>query len=448
MPLPEDLLDAAQRQADPLADATIAAILEPFPVLHEKLLGAHTLAALAPQWTRLALLNRVIAQWSTNASVAHWRPGPEVPEAMAQAVRSYLDAASVLPAWADRAKLARAEAMFFDQGVLSVLLLFCASLPECYVVPDLADVLHTTGALEQRTDYRIRSTAAMIFPVMMQGGLTDPAGAGLAQVLKVRLIHATVRHLILRGSPEQALAPGASAQPPLMLAGPPAGMHQALFAHGWDTAARGLPSNQEEQAYTLLTFGYVTLRGMRTLGQRLSRADEEAVLHAWNIVGHLIGIRRELMVDTMDEAQALFAQMQRRGRAELNGEDVRPALADALFRTIAREIPWRAAKPFPLLLSRRLIGPQASADLGLDGHVGPWSKLLFALGYGLVLGIDALVRLVKPDFSLARLITRALGVQLIEQLLMDQTRPLKLPETLRGQTLAMLRSWGGSAAQP
>ena len=43
-----------------------------------------------------------------------------------------------------------------DHGALSCILLFCASLPECYVVPDLSSVLHTTGQLEQNTEYRIR----------------------------------------------------------------------------------------------------------------------------------------------------------------------------------------------------------------------------------------------------------------------------------------------------
>ncbi|MBK6557976.1 MAG: hypothetical protein IPG16_12480 [Comamonadaceae bacterium] len=66
--------------------------------------------------------------------------------------------------------------------------------------------------------------------------------------------------------------PGAvAAQPP---AGPSAGGHgalyEALLAHGWDIGARGLPCNQFELAYTLLTFHYVFLRGMRTLGLGLA----------------------------------------------------------------------------------------------------------------------------------------------------------------------------------
>ena len=443
-PVPDDLLARAQYEADPLADDTISAILAPWPALDAAAESDAALPGLEAQWERLRLLNRVIAQWQTNADVAHWQAPPELPATMARAVASYLDAAHRLPEWADPALIAQAERMFFDQGVLSVLLLFCASLPECYIVPDLAEVLHTTGALEQRTDYRIRSTAAMIFPVMMHGGLTDPAGSGVAQVLKVRLIHATVRHLILRGNPAAALLEAAVPVPRLKLAGRVPGMHQALFAHGWNVAARGLPCNQEEQAYTLLTFGFVPLRGMRTLGAPVSAADEHAVLHAWNVVAHLAGIRRELMVDTMAQAHALFVRMQRRGRAERLEPDPRGPLAAALFQTLAREIPLAALRSFPLLLCRRLIGARSSADLQLDGRVAWWSKALFAVALALVRGIDAIGRLFAPRFSLARLISRLLGYRLITGLLMDQTRPLKLPETLRGRAQQMMRAWGGA----
>ena len=121
-------------------------------------------------------------------------------------MQHYLREGQFLPPWADRAKIERAEVLFMDYGALSCTLLFCASLPECYVIPDLSAVLHAAGQLEQHTDYRIRSTAAMIFPVMMKGGLGQPDGSGVAQILKVRLIHATIRNLILRGAPADALA--------------------------------------------------------------------------------------------------------------------------------------------------------------------------------------------------------------------------------------------------
>ena len=58
---------------------------------------------------------------------------------------------------------------------------------------------------EAHTEHRIRQTAAMVFPVMMRGGLMSPGGTGVAQVLKVRLIHATIRHLVLRGTPPDSI---------------------------------------------------------------------------------------------------------------------------------------------------------------------------------------------------------------------------------------------------
>ena len=35
----------------------------------------------------------------------------------------------------------------------------------------------------------------------------------------------------------------------------------------------------------------LTLRGMRTMGLGLPAADEDAFLHAWNVVGHVLGVQ-------------------------------------------------------------------------------------------------------------------------------------------------------------
>ena len=117
----------------------------------------------------------------------------------------------------------------------STTLLFCASLPECYVLPHLSEVLHVAGQLEEHTEYRIRQTAAMVFPVMMKGGLTTAGGGGVAQVLKVRLIHATIRHLILHGAPQEARG----RIEPQPVAGGPANLQQALLTKRLGTIASG-----------------------------------------------------------------------------------------------------------------------------------------------------------------------------------------------------------------
>ena len=421
---------SATLRADPLADDAIAAILAGYD---------------GGQWEAIAIVNRVIGQWQSNAAVSAWSAPEGTPEPIAAALQAYLADGARLPEWADKDQIARAEELFFDMSMLSCSLLFCASLPECYVVPDLAGVLHVAGQLEAHCDYRVRSTAAMIFPVMMHGGLTSSDGAGIAQILKVRLIHATIRHLIVRGNPSGAAADRAAVAP---LDAPCRNMYDTLFNHGWDVAAKGLPCNQEELAYTLLTFHYIFLRGLRQLGLGLPQKDEEAYLHTWNVVGHILGIETELMPRTMAQAEASFTEIQARARLTSYLPDPRPALGAALMKAMQDDIPLRLLKPFPVLLTRYLCGDAARVDLALNQRVNLLSRFLFAAGMGLARGIDALVRLVLPGFSICRMITRIFGYQFTAKFLMDQTRPLKLPPAVLNQVDHAMRGWGNDPKAP
>lgn len=482
---PHDLLDRMQLRADKLADDTIGSILMPWSGLPTvapaplsaggvvagsasdgklTVIGAASFAATfaqqwEPHWKKIVAVNQVFTQWTDNQSIQSWHSADRgIAIKIAEPLDIYVKASRDLPPWADQQKIARAEQLFMDYGPLSVALLFCSSLPECYVVPDLAAVLHVTGQLEKHTEYRIRSTGAMVFPVMMRGGLTTPDGGGVAQIFKVRLIHATIRNLILRGNPQniiESLQSGANAEslgviPMLGELQQTDDMHQLLFAHGWNVPAEGLPCNQEELAYTLLTFSYVFLRSMRILRLGFSREDEEAYLHAWNVAGHFLGIERELMVDTYDEAAKLFDQMQARGRADWVAKttanpaapDPRPSLGNALINAMSSVIPSSVFKAFPLLMTRFLCGPATSKDLGLEEKVSWPSQLAFCATILIARWIDAIGRKIKPGFSITRLITRALGYQFMSKLLMDQTKPLKLPNHVLTRVNAMMADWG------
>lgn len=442
-----EMLDRMQWVTDPLADRAADNIIGPWA--HESAGAADLMHRNADRFTRIAQANRLIARWSSNGAVHNWQPDAQgIDPHIVQALHDYLAQGTRLPDWADPRKIARAEEIFFDYGPLSCILLFCASLPECYVIPDLADVLHVAGQLEQHTEYRIRSTAAMIFPVMMQGGLTQADGAGVAQVLKVRLIHATIRNLILRGSPQAAEAAGFKAVQPLAGVANDQDMYGALFAHGWDIPTLGLPCNQEELAYTLLTFSYVFLRSLRKLGLGLPREDEEAFLHGWNVAAHVLGVRRELMAENMEAAKALFAQMQARGRAHPRSPDVRAKLGEALIDTMQNALKLPVIKHFPALMTRDLCGAQTAQDIGVTRRV-PWpARLAFGVTMTVTRSIDALARLVWPQFSLARLFTRILGYHLMAKVLLDQTRPLKLPAHLLNRIDTMMGRWGSDPKAP
>ena len=449
----EPLLARLQRVADTPADDAVAAIVGDWSTLPSDASAQALRDAHEEQWKRLGQATALLNTLGPNGKLEHWQAeAPHVDADLRQVVQDFIHAQQALPAWADSAKLQRAETLFVEYGPLSCILLFCASLPECYVLPDLAAVLHRAGQLEQHTEYRIRSTAAMIFPVMMRGGLSDADGSGRGQILKVRLIHATIRNLILHGHPHRAFdGPDAAtarvvAPHPALAAEP--GMFAAMFAGGWDAGRSGVPCNQEELAYTLLTFSFVFLRGLRRLGLGLSAADEEAYLHCWNVAASVLGVDDALMAHSMDEAQILFDAMQARVRGPAPAQDPRPALGRALMQAMEQAIPVGWLKPLASLMTRYLCGRRTAALIGVDARASGFSRVLFELLISTARLIDTLARRIWPQFSLSRLITRTLGYHLVTRLLMDQTRSLRLPTQLLGHADALLDSWAEDSQAP
>ena len=209
-----------------------------------------------------------------------------------------------------------------------------------------------------------------------------------------------------------------------------------------------MPCSQEELAYTLLTFGYIFLRSMRKLGLALAPQDEEAYLHIWNVVGHVLGIRRELMADTMAQAAALFDQMQERGNVQVQNPDPRPALGEALMNTMEAVIPFKILKPFPVLMTRYLCGKTNADAIGVEGRASLWSKGLFLVLMQISHCIDSLMRFFIPEFSIIRMVTRVLGYHFMSKILLDQTRPLKLPSHVLNDVSTTLQTWGNDPKAP
>jgi hypothetical protein len=456
-------------EADPHADAAIASIMGDWPDAQPLAASpasaqdrATTMAAQwESHWLRLKEVTHDFSRWDSNRAVQHWSaPQRGMIEPVESALANYLTAARGMPEWADAKKIARAEEIFMDNGVLSVMLLFCSSLPECYVLPDLSTVLQATGELVDHADHRIRQTGAMIFPVMNEGGLCTEQGLGIAQVLKVRLIHATIRNLILRQAPEAALMQYQSAPNDANAGIVPAiaelenaqNLHHKLFGMGWNIPECGLPCNQEELAYTLLTFNYVYLRSLRVLGIGYGSADEEAFLHAWNVAAHFLGVDKRYMVWTMDDAKAMFDDLQAKGRARIaqrkarnpQETDPRPALGQALMAAMESVIDFGLLRPFPNLLTIELCGKQTARDLGIDRRASWSSELVFFILMIKIRVFDWTVRLFAPNFSIARWIGKMMGAPLTYKLMMAQTRSLKLPTHLRSHIEGVLQRWAAS----
>jgi hypothetical protein len=176
----------------------------------------------------------------------------------------------------------------------------------------------------------------MVVAVMQPGGMA-PGGTGLNHSQRVRLMHAAVRHLILsRGSA------GGPLPPPIPL--------------------RGRPINQESMAYVILTFSWVGLRSMDRLEIDVSQAEREAYVHAWSVVGHVMGVRDDLLAHSVEQARQLFDLIKARRRgASPEGK----ALTAALLGWMQGEMP-HLLQHMPGEIMERLMDREDLLLLGVD----------------------------------------------------------------------------------
>jgi hypothetical protein len=118
------------------------------------------------------------------------------------------------------------------------------------------------------------------------------------------------------------------------------------------------------------------------------------------------------------------------------------------MQTMERTIGLPVLRGLPVPLTRWLVGPGTARLIGVDEKVSWLSRLVFTLGRLLTGLIDGLVRLVFPGFSLSRLFTRVVGYHFLTRFLMDQTRPLALPERVLNPMANTIEAWSHDPCAP
>ncbi|HEY8548205.1 MAG TPA: oxygenase MpaB family protein [Acidimicrobiales bacterium] len=185
-----------------------------------------------------------------------------------------------LPSWADP-DLVAAGQRFFSRWPLPICTaLFCAALPTAYAAPHGAAVMVATSQLGERPHVaaRLAGTGRMIFDVMgdTPPGALRPGRQGYLSARGVRLLHAVVRQALL------------SAPDP------------------WPEV-HGAPINQEDLLGTLMSFTVTVVDALEVLGVPVRPEEEHAYLHAWCVVGALLGIDEAQLPRDPAEARELTA---------------------------------------------------------------------------------------------------------------------------------------------
>ena len=276
------------------------------------------------------------------------------------------DAARV-PAWVDWSTCDAGGALLMRAGPLGGAVLGARSLVLGYASPGGNKPLVFSGRLKQQARRRLDETARFVQAVCRPGGMR-PFADGWRITLKVRLIHAQVRRMILRTG-------------------------------RWEAAAWGHPINQHDLAGTTLLFSMSIIDGLRRLGMRIGPAEAESYIHLWRWAGRTLGVDADVLPASEPEAMRLGELI-----AATMGEpdDDSRALTRALFEAASR-VPGRSSRgaqrrvAFGHFVCRALVGDELADKLGV-----PRSPVRFALPMlrGVVGGMQRVAR-VLPEVDRA-----------------------------------------------
>ncbi|MEO8794650.1 MAG: oxygenase MpaB family protein [Daejeonella sp.] len=230
------------------------------------------------------------------------------------------------PAWADKKKL-KTGSDFFNRYAETIMnLLGLLSLPYCYAAADGARVLSLSERIKYDAENRLTETASFVWDLMAPDAFSEN-GKAFASILKVRLIHASIRYY-LSNSKE--------------------------WNPDW-----GTPVNQEDMAGTNLSFSLIVIRGLRKLGIAVSHADQESFLHLWNFVGHFLGLTDQLLPENGLAANNLEQQIR---KSQFKKSDHGSALAHQLVDFMSLNTEQKISRDYLLQIMRFMLTDEV-ADL-------------------------------------------------------------------------------------
>jgi hypothetical protein len=282
-----------------------------------------------------------------------------VPDDAPESVRALFAELDREPEWVDHDQLDRAGDHLARHSLQLGLVLAAASLMVGYTNPAAARPLVLTGRLVDNAGVRNLEVGDWLREVTTPGGLRRH-GLGFERTVRVRLIHAMVRHHLSSSSQ-------------------------------WDHEELGTPVSQPYLAHTLAEFGSIAVRGMDLLGARYTPAELADLGALWRYVGRLSGVDDALLPATLEDQldiEALY-QLTRPPVDDGSRALVAGLVDDYLVPEVEDLMPGRLpgrtrlARTYVDAMVRALVGDALSDELGirpsrLAGAVPPLGRLTAA----------------------------------------------------------------------
>ena len=209
---------------------------------------------------------------------------------------------------------------------------------------------NTTGRLREQGVRRLKQNNRHMIEIFMPHGLAID-GDGWRLSVRVRLVHAQVRHLLNNSD-------------------------------DWDTEAWGVPLSSAHMGYSITAFSARLLQHMKSLGAIFSDEEGESFLAVWRYAGYLMGIPETILFRNQEDAFELY----RIGRMCEPPPDWHSiAMANALVNSaplvigITDPTERRQLAKYVYSVSRAMIGKQLADELNYPPSptfgVLPWFRL-------------------------------------------------------------------------
>jgi hypothetical protein len=276
----------------------------------------------------------------------------DVPDDQLPGVGAFVAAKEPWPEWANPDLVRQGQKFFREWGPQLGMALWMASLPADYACAKGAEPLVRTARLTGKPKRRYVETGQMIINAMTPGSL-QTGGLGYETIRHVRVMHAAVRHLLLHG--EDLRTP----------TGDPIG--------AWDDAL-GIPLNQEDLLGCLFSFSVVGIEALRRSGVTVEEAEAEAYIHTWNLVGHQLGIRSDLLPLDWADSVATWDHIKARAYAQSDAGRELTAAAIECMQDLIRFGPFGG---LPAAGIRHFLGDQTADLLGVPK--ANWTRWFFTV---------------------------------------------------------------------
>lgn len=264
-----------------------------------------------------------------------------------QAIRALFEQIETVPVWADWRAIDYGGQLLLRSGFLGGIVLGTKSLVHGYASPAGNKPLIFTARLEQQASRRVNETARFVQAVCQPRGMR-PGADGWQIAIRVRLIHAQVRRMILKTG-------------------------------RWRPEDWGAPINQHDMAGTSLLFSLSVIVGLQSLGLHIPDEEAERYMQLWRFVSHVLGVDPELNSASVYDGTGLATMI-----SAIQGppDDDSRSLTRALLETSRAPAKTRAEARnnerrlrFAEAMCRHLVGDELADGLGV-----PRTSWRFAVG--------------------------------------------------------------------